>query len=125
MSGTSLPSPVGRTTMRVASTLSTTPSRRAATRWPMPASVGWRGAIRWIERFPAVRRPIEAARRARNPAAWPPRRPSAVVLLYGELPDMWIFLGVIVAIAKVPRRDKAAYADARRWRWGDAVMEES
>ena len=27
-------------------------------------------------------------------------------------------------IAKVPRRAKAAYARARRWRWGDAVMEE-
>jgi ribosomal protein RSM22 (predicted rRNA methylase) len=27
-------------------------------------------------------------------------------------------------IAKVPRRDKAAYAKARRWRWGEAVMEE-
>jgi ribosomal protein RSM22 (predicted rRNA methylase) len=27
-------------------------------------------------------------------------------------------------IAKVPHRDKAAYARARRWRWGDAVMEE-
>jgi ribosomal protein RSM22 (predicted rRNA methylase) len=27
-------------------------------------------------------------------------------------------------IAKVPRRAKAAYAHARRWRWGDAVMEE-
>jgi ribosomal protein RSM22 (predicted rRNA methylase) len=27
--------------------------------------------------------------------------------------------------AKVPRRDKPAYARARRWRWGDAVMEES
>jgi ribosomal protein RSM22 (predicted rRNA methylase) len=26
-----------------------------------------------------------------------------------------------VEIAKVPRRDKAAYAAARRWRWGDAV----
>jgi ribosomal protein RSM22 (predicted rRNA methylase) len=26
---------------------------------------------------------------------------------------------------KVPRRDKEAYARARRWRWGDAVMEES
>ncbi len=24
-------------------------------------------------------------------------------------------------IARVPRRDKAAYAGARRWRWGDAV----
>ena len=24
-------------------------------------------------------------------------------------------------IAKIPRRDKAAYAEARRWRWGDAV----
>lgn len=23
--------------------------------------------------------------------------------------------------ARIPRRDKAAYADARRWRWGDAV----
>jgi ribosomal protein RSM22 (predicted rRNA methylase) len=30
-----------------------------------------------------------------------------------------------LAIAKVPRRDKAAYAAARRWRWGDAVMEKS
>jgi len=26
-----------------------------------------------------------------------------------------------VAVTKVPRRDKAAYADARRWRWGDVV----
>jgi ribosomal protein RSM22 (predicted rRNA methylase) len=26
---------------------------------------------------------------------------------------------------KVPRRDKTGYARARRWRWGDAVMEES
>jgi ribosomal protein RSM22 (predicted rRNA methylase) len=26
-----------------------------------------------------------------------------------------------VEIAKVPRRDKAGYAKARRWRWGDAV----
>jgi ribosomal protein RSM22 (predicted rRNA methylase) len=26
-------------------------------------------------------------------------------------------------IAKVPRRDKAAYAKARRWRWGDAVLD--
>ncbi|MBH5400296.1 SAM-dependent methyltransferase [Bradyrhizobium sp. CNPSo 4010] len=30
-----------------------------------------------------------------------------------------------VTPAKVPRRDKAAYASARRWRWGDAVMSES
>jgi ribosomal protein RSM22 (predicted rRNA methylase) len=30
-----------------------------------------------------------------------------------------------VTITKVPRRDKAAYARARRWRWGDAVMEKS
>jgi ribosomal protein RSM22 (predicted rRNA methylase) len=29
-----------------------------------------------------------------------------------------------LAIAKMPRRDKAAYARARRWRWGDVVMEE-
>lgn len=28
-----------------------------------------------------------------------------------------------VTIAKVPRRDKVAYASARHWRWGDAVME--
>ena len=27
--------------------------------------------------------------------------------------------------AKVPRRNKGAYAAARRWRWGDGVMEES
>jgi len=30
-----------------------------------------------------------------------------------------------VTLAKVPRRDKAAYARARRWTWGDAVMEKS
>jgi ribosomal protein RSM22 (predicted rRNA methylase) len=30
-----------------------------------------------------------------------------------------------LAIARVPRRDKTAYARARRWRWGDAVMEKS
>jgi ribosomal protein RSM22 (predicted rRNA methylase) len=29
-----------------------------------------------------------------------------------------------VVVAKVPRRAKADYARARRWRWGDAVMEE-
>jgi ribosomal protein RSM22 (predicted rRNA methylase) len=29
-----------------------------------------------------------------------------------------------LATTKVPRRDKTAYARARRWRWGDAVMEE-
>ena len=27
-------------------------------------------------------------------------------------------------IASIPRRDKAGYAEARRWRWGDAVMEQ-
>lgn len=27
--------------------------------------------------------------------------------------------------AKIPRRDKVAYASARRWRWGDAVIAES
>jgi ribosomal protein RSM22 (predicted rRNA methylase) len=26
-------------------------------------------------------------------------------------------------LAKVPRRDRAAYANARRWRWGDAVTD--
>ena len=30
-----------------------------------------------------------------------------------------------LVIAKVPRRAKADYAAARRWRWGDAVMGES
>jgi ribosomal protein RSM22 (predicted rRNA methylase) len=30
-----------------------------------------------------------------------------------------------VTTAKVPRRNKPAYASARRWRWGDAVMDES
>ena len=30
-----------------------------------------------------------------------------------------------LAIAKVPRRAKADFARARRWRWGDAVMKES
>jgi ribosomal protein RSM22 (predicted rRNA methylase) len=29
-----------------------------------------------------------------------------------------------LVMAKVPRRAKADYARARRWRWGDAVMEE-
>ncbi|MCG2645149.1 MULTISPECIES: small ribosomal subunit Rsm22 family protein [Bradyrhizobium] len=28
-------------------------------------------------------------------------------------------------LAKVPRRDKAGYASARRWRWGDTVLSES
>ena len=28
-------------------------------------------------------------------------------------------------LAKVPRRDKAAYAKARRWRWGEAVVDQS
>lgn len=28
-----------------------------------------------------------------------------------------------VEVAKVPRRDKAAYAKARRWRWGEAVSD--
>jgi ribosomal protein RSM22 (predicted rRNA methylase) len=30
-----------------------------------------------------------------------------------------------VALTKVPRRAKAEYASARRWRWGDAVIEQS
>lgn len=30
-----------------------------------------------------------------------------------------------VELAKIARRDKAAYAGARRWRWGDAVLSES
>jgi ribosomal protein RSM22 (predicted rRNA methylase) len=30
-----------------------------------------------------------------------------------------------LAMTKMPRRDKTGYARARRWRWGDAVMEES
>jgi ribosomal protein RSM22 (predicted rRNA methylase) len=30
-----------------------------------------------------------------------------------------------LVMTKVPRRDKTGYARARRWRWGDAVMEES
>lgn len=30
-----------------------------------------------------------------------------------------------VTLAKIPRRDKAAYAHARRWSWGDAVIEKS
>ena len=30
-----------------------------------------------------------------------------------------------VELAKVPRRDKPAYAAARRWRWGDTAIAES
>jgi ribosomal protein RSM22 (predicted rRNA methylase) len=30
-----------------------------------------------------------------------------------------------LAMIKVPHRDRHAYAQARRWRWGDAVMEEN
>jgi len=30
-----------------------------------------------------------------------------------------------LSITKVPRRDKAGYAQARRWRWGDAVLDRS
>ena len=33
--------------------------------------------------------------------------------------------GEDVELAKIPRRDRAAYASARRWRWGDAVIAES
>ena len=28
-------------------------------------------------------------------------------------------------MTKVARRDKAAYAEARRWRWGEAVIDQS
>jgi ribosomal protein RSM22 (predicted rRNA methylase) len=30
-----------------------------------------------------------------------------------------------LVMAKVPKREKADYGAARRWRWGDAVMRES
>jgi ribosomal protein RSM22 (predicted rRNA methylase) len=30
-----------------------------------------------------------------------------------------------LAVAKVPRRDRQAYATARHWRWGDAIVEKS
>jgi ribosomal protein RSM22 (predicted rRNA methylase) len=30
-----------------------------------------------------------------------------------------------VEIAKAPRRDKTAYARARRWSWGEAVLDKS
>jgi ribosomal protein RSM22 (predicted rRNA methylase) len=30
-----------------------------------------------------------------------------------------------LTLAKIPRRDKPAYARARRWNWGDALMEKS
>ncbi len=30
-----------------------------------------------------------------------------------------------LVIARIPHRIKADYARARRWRWGDAVMDES
>jgi len=30
-----------------------------------------------------------------------------------------------LALAKIPRRDKPAYARARRWAWGDAVSEDA
>jgi ribosomal protein RSM22 (predicted rRNA methylase) len=30
-----------------------------------------------------------------------------------------------LAMARIPHRDKAAYARARRWRWGDAVIDEN
>jgi ribosomal protein RSM22 (predicted rRNA methylase) len=30
-----------------------------------------------------------------------------------------------VVTARVPRRDRSAYAEARRWRWGDGVLAES
>jgi ribosomal protein RSM22 (predicted rRNA methylase) len=30
-----------------------------------------------------------------------------------------------LSVTKVPRRDKPAYAEARHWRWGDAVEEKS
>jgi ribosomal protein RSM22 (predicted rRNA methylase) len=60
---------------------------------------------------------------ARHPARHPARVLAQPVVTKVEVsaklctPD-----GVIVA--KLPRRAKADYARARRWRWGDAVMEE-
>jgi ribosomal protein RSM22 (predicted rRNA methylase) len=30
-----------------------------------------------------------------------------------------------LAVARVPRRDRPAFANARRWRWGDAIEAES
>jgi ribosomal protein RSM22 (predicted rRNA methylase) len=30
-----------------------------------------------------------------------------------------------LAMVRIPHRDKTAYARARRWRWGDAVIDEN
>jgi ribosomal protein RSM22 (predicted rRNA methylase) len=54
-----------------------------------------------------------------------PRRPARVLAqpLVGKVEvaaKLCTADGVIAA--KVPRRDKPAYAQARRWRWGDAVI---
>jgi ribosomal protein RSM22 (predicted rRNA methylase) len=57
----------------------------------------------------------------------PPARPPARVLAQPVVTKVEVTAKLCTPdgldIAKVPRRVKAAYVRARRWRWGDAVME--
>jgi ribosomal protein RSM22 (predicted rRNA methylase) len=61
----------------------------------------------------------------RAPVAWHPAR----VLAQPDVSKVEVTAKLCTAeglvIARVPRRAKADYAAARRWRWGDAVMGES
>jgi ribosomal protein RSM22 (predicted rRNA methylase) len=62
---------------------------------------------------------------SRAPLAWHPARVLAQpVARKAEISAKFCTPDGLV-MTKVPRRDKTAYARARRWRWGDAVMEES
>ena len=60
----------------------------------------------------------------RSPAALRPARVLAQPVVTKVEVTAKLCTGRGLVIAKVPRRIKADYARARRWRWGDAVMEE-
>jgi ribosomal protein RSM22 (predicted rRNA methylase) len=59
----------------------------------------------------------------------PAVRPSARVLAQPDISKVEVTAKLCtregLAIKKTPRRDKASYALARRWRWGDAVIEKN
>jgi ribosomal protein RSM22 (predicted rRNA methylase) len=60
----------------------------------------------------------------RSPAALRPARVLTQPVVTKVEVTAKLCTGRGLVIAKVPRRIKADYARARRWRWGDAVMEE-
>jgi ribosomal protein RSM22 (predicted rRNA methylase) len=62
---------------------------------------------------------------SRMPAAWHPARVLAQPVVGKAEISAKLCTADGLVTAKVPRRDKPGYARARRWRWGDAVTEES